>query len=104
MMFVMSVVLVMLTTMQVFLGILVEGRFASWGAEIICCTFVIRFPLGCLFVNIHFTYWINRHSNSTPFHFRLGSIYIIRPSCSQIIERLISVIWVIKMRLMWKES
>lgn len=61
MMLVLSVVLVMLTTVQVFLGIFVEGRFASWSAEIIRCTFVIRFPLGCLFVNIHFTNRINCH-------------------------------------------
>jgi hypothetical protein len=66
-MVVISVMLVMLTTLQVFLWILVEGRFAPGGAEIICRPVVFGFPLGSFFINFHFTYRINRHWISSPF-------------------------------------
>ena len=63
----MFMMLVMLATVQVFLWILFEGCFAPGGAEIICRTFVLGFPLGSLFIDFHFTYRINRHWISSPF-------------------------------------
>ncbi len=60
MMIVVLTVFVMVA-MEIFLRVLIEGCFAPRGAEIISRALVLRSPLGGLFVNFHFTNWINCH-------------------------------------------